>query len=121
MKKILFISSIFLSLTACNDKNAQPDLPDQPVVLQQVAQEKSLSDYEQAKATLDELFLHAERLKKGEISKERHDAISYPIGQKFRSQRAALNEEDRQKLSDYGLERFDEVYPEEDRKVVTGN
>lgn len=120
MKKLLLISSLLLTVAGCKDTPVQENSNDS-VAQQQEIQAETLSDYEAAKATLDELFLHAERLKKGEISKEKHAAISYPIGQKFKFQKAALNEEDRQKLKEYGLERFDDLYPEEDRKVATSN
>lgn len=117
MKKFLLISSILLSLTACKDTDPQEKKANEPIAEKQEIQVESLSDYEEAKATFDELFLHAERLKKGEISKEKHDAISYPIGQKLDSQKATLSEEDRQKLKEYGDKRYDEIYPEEDRIV----
>ena len=118
MKKLLLISAILLSVTACKEQSAQENISREPVSQKQELTAESLSDYDKAKATLDELFLHAKRLKNGKISKEKHDVVSYPIGQKFMAQRAALNEEDKKKLSEYGLRRFDEVYPEEDRVVV---
>ena len=113
MKKI-FLISVILSVLACKDSNPQEN----PVYQKQEVQSASLSEYEEAKATLDELFLYAEQLKDEKISEERHASLSYPIGQKLVFQKENLNEEDRQKLKEYGLKRYEEVYPEEERKIV---
>ncbi|GHA26380.1 hypothetical protein GCM10007103_04680 [Salinimicrobium marinum] len=98
----------------CKDSNPQEN----PTIQKQEGQSESLSDYEKVKATLDELFLYKVQLKNEEISEEKHAALTYPIGQKLTFHKEALNEEDRQKLKEYGFKRYEEVYPEEERKVV---
>ena len=119
MKKLLLSSFAVLSLIACQNRSGSESSSYQPTAQQHNVQGETISDYEEAKSTLDELLMQGERLKKGEISKEKHDALTYPLGQKFRSLRAGLSESDREKLKEYSHKRFDEVYPAEERIDVT--
>lgn len=113
MRKFLQLSIVALTLIAC-----QEDQREKQPLIDEVKEIQQVSDLEAAKATLDEMFFYAEQLKNGEISADKHAALSYPVGQKFREQKANLSEEERAELSEYGHKKYDRVFPEGDRIVV---
>lgn len=118
MKKIILLASVLALFSGCQNSEKLDTESGHAAVLQQEPVAETLSDYEKAQMTLDELLLQGERLKKGEISQERHDALTYPLGQQFRKLRASLSQKEREDLKEYSDKRYDEVYPEEERIVV---